>query len=202
MAHQWYATLLSALGRHDEALHQIELAEAFDPLSHAISVTSAIIRVTARDYKAAIAQLERTLELDPDYFSAYVYLMLCYTELGRYEDARWAYEEILRLRPEVPQWSFFLANAHARAGREDAARELLAGLTGESDSPTLRAWVHATLGDIDASFELLERELTDGSWSMFVFFRALLFFMDEGPFFDPLTSDPRFDELIERANLP
>jgi hypothetical protein len=37
---------------------------------------------------------------------------------------------------------------------------------------------------------------------MFVFFRALLFFMDEGMWFEPLKPDPRFDALLERAHLP
>jgi serine/threonine-protein kinase len=201
-AHQWYATLLAARGRGEEAVREIRLAEQLDPLSHAIGVTAAVILFVDRNYQDAIDQLNRTLDLDPEYFSAYVWLMMSYSEIGRYEDAIRAYEQLIRLRPDISQWTLFLANVHGKAGETERAREILERAREETDDRILSAWVYATLGDIDRAIELLAQDLDDESWNMFVFFRNLVFYADEGPWFDPLRSDPRFENLIARMNLP
>jgi Tfp pilus assembly protein PilF len=39
-AHHWYAVLLSALGRHDEAMAEMERARRLDPLSPIINVNN------------------------------------------------------------------------------------------------------------------------------------------------------------------
>ncbi len=70
-AHQWYATLLAGFGRIEEAIREIRRAEELDPLSHAISVTVATVLFLARDYDATIEQLEKTLALEPTFFSAH-----------------------------------------------------------------------------------------------------------------------------------
>lgn len=53
----------------------------------------------------------------------------------------------------------------------------------------------------DRALGLLEQMLDDESWSFFVLFRTWLFYMNVGPWYDPLRSDPRFDVLLERMNF-
>jgi serine/threonine-protein kinase len=201
-AHQWYATLLAALGRGEEALDEIRRAEELDPLSHAVSVTAGIVRFVNRDYEGAIEQLEKTLELEPDYFSAYAWLQGAYSELGRYEEAIRAYERLAELRPDMPGSDLSLALIHARCGRREKALEILDQVEqGGSD----QAWsgvVYGLLGERTRALELLERSFDDESWRMFVLHRNLLFYLKVGPWFDPLRSDTRFKDLLRRMNFP
>lgn len=200
-AHQWYATLLAALDRPEDALREIRRAEVLDPLSIAISVTHGVVLFVNGDYAGAIEQLNRTLELDPNYFSALVWLLDSYIETGRPEDALAAYERLIEQRPDIPQWEFYLAYLYARTSHYEQAVETLARARTGADDPVLSAMVYAALYERDRALDLLESTLADESWSMFVFFRALLFYMNVGPWFDPLRSDPRFDALLEQMNF-
>ena len=201
-AHQWYATLLAALGRPEEAVREIRRAEALDPASLAVSVATAVVLHVNGDYEAAIEQLRGTLELDPEYFSAVVWEMMTYSEMGRYEDALASSGRLMELRPDVPEFEIFIANVHAKGGEEALARETMERVRAVAEDETLSAWVHATLVEPDDVFALLDAEFADTSWSMFVLFRSLLFYMDAGPWFDPIRDDPRFAELIRRERLP
>ena len=201
-AHQWYATLLAALGRAEEAEREIRRAEALDPASLAVSVTVAVVLHVNRDFERALEQTRRTLELDPEYFSAVVWEMMTYSEMDRYPDALASADRLLELRPDVPEFGIFIANVHAKGGEEALARQTMERVRAVAEDRTLSAWVHATLHDVDAAFDLLDAEFADDSWSMFVLFRSLLFYMDAGPWFDPIREDPRFAELIRRERLP
>ena len=53
-AHHWRSTLLSILGRHEEAIREKEKALAMDPLSLVISTDLARMFYFARDYEQAL----------------------------------------------------------------------------------------------------------------------------------------------------
>ncbi|MGE3705361.1 MAG: protein kinase [Vicinamibacterales bacterium] len=86
-AHQWYAELLSARGRHDEALAAIDRAIGVDPVSLIGNAVRANLLYMARRYDEAIAQSRRTVELDPYFPEVYVYWKRALDEQGRYADA-------------------------------------------------------------------------------------------------------------------
>jgi serine/threonine-protein kinase len=119
-AHQWYATLLCALDRMDEALGEIRRAEELDPLSHAISVTVGVILLLARDYDGAIEQLHKTLELEPHFFSAHQVLGGAYALKGRYEQAIAATERAIELNPDSPDQLGGRATIYALWGRSSS----------------------------------------------------------------------------------
>ena len=83
-AHQGYGFLLTALGRHDEAVASAFRGATLDPVS-----TSGYGRqlYRARRYDEAITQYERALELFPDRRSTLVFLADAYTWSGRYQEA-------------------------------------------------------------------------------------------------------------------
>jgi len=200
-AHQWYATLLAALGRGEEALDEIRRAEELDPLSHAVSVTAGIVRFVKRDYEGAIEQLEKTLELEPDYFSAYTWLVSAYSEVGLYEEAIRAYEKLVEVRPDMPGRDLILAQIYARCGRREKAMEILDQVEQRGSDEAWGGLVYGLLGERTRALEWLEQSLDDESWRMFVLHRNLFFYLKVGPWFDPLRSDPRFDELLRRMNF-
>ncbi len=194
-AHQWCATLLAALGRSDEALREIRLAEELDPLSHAISVTAVVVLYAAREYDTALEQLNRVLELEPNFASVHAWFGVIHAEQGRYQEAIDAIDRALELNPDNPNQLFGLAYAHARMGQREKAIEVVNRAREEG----VRGWlgmIWATLGDMDRAFECMEEALHEGeSWDAMFYVRTF-------PPWDPLRSDPRYHEFLRRMNFP
>src|SRR2546430_12115339 len=87
VAHQWYATYLTAQGRFDEAIAQIERARQLDPLSLIINTDAGQILLFARRYKEAEEKLTETVRLDPRFGLARIWLGCVYVEQKRYAQA-------------------------------------------------------------------------------------------------------------------
>ena len=193
-ARQWYAALLALLGRLDEALREIRHAEELDPLSHAISVTVGMILTQSRDYDAAIEQLQRTLELEPDFFSAYAWLAIAYAHQGKFRESQHAAERIRELRPDHPAARLLLALTFARSGQREKAEDILEQLKERGAEAGAIGIIHAGLGQLDEAFEWLHRAAKERSWIMSD--------LKVSPWFDPLRSDPRYQDLLRQLNLP
>jgi len=78
-ARQWYAKLLTALGRHEEALAEIKHAQDLDPPSLITGAVAGFVYYFARQYDQVIYHSQKNLELDPHF-------TLTYWTLG------WAYQ--------------------------------------------------------------------------------------------------------------
>jgi serine/threonine-protein kinase len=194
-AHQWYATLLAALGRPEEALQEIHLAEELDPLSHAISVTAVVVLYAARQYDTALEQLNRVLELEPNFASVHAWFGVIHAEQGRYQEAIDAIDRAFELNPDNLNQLFGLAYAYARMGEREKAVEVV----NRAREGGVRGWlgmIWATLGDMDSAFECMEEALHEGeSWDAMFYVRTF-------PPWDPLRSDPRYHEFLRRMNFP
>lgn len=87
---------------------------------------------------------------------------------------------------------------HAAAGRKEQARKILEELEARrgnrSVPPYFLAWVAALVGDNDQAMKWLETAFRQKA-SLMVAVRA-------EPFFEPLHSDPRFQDLLRRMNFP
>ncbi|MGH9411117.1 MAG: protein kinase domain-containing protein, partial [Vicinamibacterales bacterium] len=86
-AHHRLALLLSALGRHDEALDEIQRAHELDPLSLIIGTAVGRVLHFQRRYDDAIDQIRRTLDLDPRFMQARFDLGMACAQAGRYDEA-------------------------------------------------------------------------------------------------------------------
>ena len=195
-AHHRFALLLSAVGRHDEALREIRTAQELDPLSLIIGTAYGRTLHFARRYPEAIAQFQRTIEVDDSFVQAHFDLGMSYVQAGKYAAAIAAFERHLEGPRRRPVMVAVLGHAYAMDRQEGRARSILAELTalGDADGANAgRAYIHAGLRELDESVALLERayELHEG----------LLVFLKVEPMIDPLRSHPRFLALMSRMGL-
>src|SRR5207237_2410828 len=85
--HHSYAALLSAMGRHEEALREIRLAQQLDPLSLVINTELAWHLHMSRDFEGSIEQCWRVLTMEPKFAPAQQTLGLAYEQAGMYDEA-------------------------------------------------------------------------------------------------------------------
>jgi TolB-like protein/Tfp pilus assembly protein PilF len=196
LAHQWLALLLSRLGRHDEALREIAVAQTLDPLSPVVSSAAANILYYARRPDDAMQQCARAIQLDGTFALARIQLGLILDQKGQSAEA----VRQLAAFGAVPRASnagvaaFAIAAAHA--GNRDVARDLLHDLEQRAPAQSTEyfaAAVHAALEERDAAFFWLERAYRAHN--------AYLGFAKVDPALDPLRDDPRFSSLIARLHL-
>src|SRR3954451_24311429 len=70
-AHHWYAWHLSLLGRYDEAIAEMRIAESLDPLSLIINADFAELLLIAHSYEESIRYSRKTIEMDPAFALAH-----------------------------------------------------------------------------------------------------------------------------------
>ncbi len=194
-AHQWYATLLAALGRMDEAIREIRRAEELDPLSHAIGVTVGVVLFIARQYEAALEQLHKALELEPNFASTHAWLGIVNAQLGRNDLVKPSIDRAFELSSGNRNVLTGLAWLYARTGQRDEALKIV-GQVDTEGSAGWRGVIYAMLGELDRAFELMGQAVEAGGASNAVFYLKVF------PWYDPLRSDPRFEQLLKRLNFP
>ena len=85
---------------------------------HAISVTVATVLFMARDYDAAIEQFEKTVALEPTFFSAHPWLGNVYAGKGMYHEAIRSVERAVdECKPDKPGSTKNRVLEQARSGR-------------------------------------------------------------------------------------
>jgi len=197
-AHQWYGELLSQLGRHEEALAEINQAQQLDPLSLIINASRGWLLLTAGRDDLAIEQLRRTLEIDPHFAHAHFFLGYAYLRKGALAEAIAEFQRAITLSPNVPQYKSGLGHAYGRAGKSTEARKLLDELKEQSKRRYVSwcdfAAIYAGLGKKDRAFASLEKAYEQHD---VVLVRATSGWSS----FDPLRSDPRFQDLVRRLGL-
>jgi DNA-binding winged helix-turn-helix (wHTH) protein/Tfp pilus assembly protein PilF len=96
-AHHWFATFLHSIGRHDEALSEIQLARKLEPNSSAIIADQGELLRGAGRTDQAVRVLQQLEAAEPDFVSPHRYLRFAYFESGDYPDAiaEWKKEALL-----------------------------------------------------------------------------------------------------------
>jgi tetratricopeptide (TPR) repeat protein len=81
-AHHWYATALMAMGRHNEAMVEIDRAQKLDPQSAAILADRALIVFNGGQQEQGIRGLQEMEQSDPAFLSPHRYLKDIYLTRG------------------------------------------------------------------------------------------------------------------------
>ena len=167
-AHQWYANLLVAAGRFDEAEREMRRAQQLDPLSLIASAALGWVRYFAGRHDEALAQFRLTLALDEDFELAYLWSGWSLEELGRYDEAIAMLEEAVA-RSEGSGISIAsLARVHALSGNRAEAERLLEALLGSGEYvPSYEiAKAYLALEQTERAAEWLQRAVEQRSHSM------------------------------------
>jgi TolB-like protein/DNA-binding winged helix-turn-helix (wHTH) protein/Flp pilus assembly protein TadD len=194
-AHHWYAWHLSLLGRYDEAIAEMRKAENLDPLSLIINTDLAELLLLAHSYDESISQSRKTIEMDPNFALAHNQLGQAYLQKQMQDEAITELQKAVQLSAGSPTCLANLARAYAASGKKSEAAKLLTDLKKRS-SPGYShaseiAVVYAALGDKNQAITWLETGYEE-RFNPGVLLR---------PGFDPLRSDPRFQELVRRIGL-
>ncbi len=190
--HQWYANLLTAAGRFDEAEQEMRRAQQLDPLSLIASAALGWVRYHAGHYESALEQLQLTLALDPGFELAYLWSGWAFEALGEYDDALLMLQEAVTRSGGSGISIASLARLHALRGEREDAERLLAGLLeAASYVPSYeigKAWF--ALQEPERANEWLQRAFDQRSHS--------LVFLHVDPQLAAQRSDAAFNRLAAR----
>jgi adenylate cyclase len=194
-AHQFFAMLLVALGRFEEAREVIRVGTRLNPAGH-LHHLMVMADMAAGNYAPAIEHQEKEIEHDPSSVGKRVYLGLTYLAAGRREEALRQADTPLTGASDDERFDHALLNA--LVGRADAARRVAAdterGKSKSYTSATHLAMLYAALGDRAKALDLLEKDARDGDRVLWLFYR--------GVWFDSIRQDPRFVALLRTYGLP
>jgi len=193
MAHHWYGSvLLNALGRFDQAIAEVKRALELDPVSPIFSVSLGAVYTRARRYDEAIAQLQDTVEMHPEFYWAHRFLGWALELKGATGQAMAEYRKAFELNDD-PVVLALLAHAEASIGKQNEARQILAQLTEEATARYVPAYafavIHLSLGEKDQALDWLEKAARDHDGLYSIFFNV-------DQYLDPLRGDPRFEALV------
>src|SRR5262249_36544484 len=182
-AHHWYAaSCLAPMGRLDEAMEQILVAQALDPISSIIARDVAVVHCYRQDLGAALDQCDLTIELNPHFPPAYWILGLVQEQRGDFDESIAAFQRANQLSPQSPKMHAGLARSYALSGKKDEAVRMLEALHALAEkryvSPFDIATVHFALGERDDGFQWLTKAFRDRSFEVMT-----------------LKVDPRFDNV-------
>ena len=194
-AHQWLGIYLSYSGRFDEGLERMHAAQTLEPSSPIYGALLGMLLTYDRRYDEAIVLLEKTLELDPALATARTYLALANMRRGEYE---LAWQHLEQAASPAPGSAAYRGQIYALSGRRVEAEAEVEQLIARSAERYVSAYdistIYAALGDVDETFSWLERALEERS--------QLIGWLPWDPVFDGMRSDPRYDNLVRRLNLP
>ncbi len=194
--YHWHALHFAYMGQLEEAITEIKKAEELDPVSVIVTANEGMLLHFFRHDDEAVAELQKALEMDPNFILAHSTLGAVYTSQGRYDEAIAERKKAVELSK-----GFFglagLGRAYAQAGRRAEAEKIIKELQEQARRdyvhPSHLALIYIGLGDKDSAFAWLEKAYAEHSF---------LYFLKSDPNFDPLRSDPRFQDLLRRMNLP
>ena len=193
-AHQWYAEHLAWRGRFDEALQESERARQLDPLSLIIASDHGATLYYARQFDRAIAQLAKVREMDPDFPRASI-ILDAYLQKGMLDEAMADFKKM-----PSGNWPWYWSNAayvYGRSGHaneaEQALHKLLVITRQQPVDSIVVVQAYIGVGNNNQALVWLEKAYAEHSNGLTA--------LRVDPMYDPLRSDPKFQDILRSAGL-
>jgi serine/threonine-protein kinase len=196
--HHWYALYLAGQGRLDQAMSEIKIALALDPLSVGVNGQFGELLVLMRRYDDAILARRQFIATGAAIDRTYLQLAEALALKGDYDEAL---SELAKASPSGGERIQLLAEkgyTYGAAGRQDEARavidELLTLQRQRADGAAgALATAYAALGDRDRAFAWLDQARRS--------YDPVIVHLKVDPRFDKLRGDARFAKLLATVGL-
>ncbi len=194
MAHALFADTLAHHGKFEEAIQQIELARALDPVSVVTNSMAWHVYFSARRYDEALRVILSTIEVDPEFGPGYWRLGISLEQKGEYLKAIDALHGG-EAEQEASELRDALASHGARGYWQRKLETLLRQRAPQEHygfSPIARCYMR--IGKRQQALATLEKgyEMHDP---------YLIFWLPVYEEFDPLRSDPRFQRMLHGLGI-
>jgi len=188
-----YGWFLVTMGRFSAAMGEAQRAVERDPLSVSANLALGDVYFWAHQDDQAIAQLRRTAELEPGDSRAHEFLTGMYEQKQMYGEAIAELQKVVTLGGAPPEELAGLRHAYQQSGPEGYWMWRLSDAK-RRNTPYEIALVYAHLGNAGQAVVWLEKSYQQHDWHMIQLntLRA----------WDPVRSDPRFQNLLRRMNFP
>jgi TolB-like protein/DNA-binding winged helix-turn-helix (wHTH) protein/Tfp pilus assembly protein PilF len=194
-AHQYYSTVLTTMGRFDEAIAEAKRALDLDPLSVPASTTLGIRYFYAGRIPEAMIQFAKTIDASPEFAVAHWGLAQGHRVNGNTARELDELQRAVDLSGNSAYMRAHLAFGLATAGNRERASHIQRELEGESreryQSPYHQALIAVGLGDREAMMRALERAFADRS--------GWMVFLPVEPEFAGVRETPEFQRLLARV---
>ena len=151
----------------------------------------------SRRYDEAIEKLSNTLEMDPNFLFANIWLGTCYTIKGLYKEAISTLEKAVVFSVDMTYLVGILGYAYGLSGQKDEALKRLKQLNELAKekyvSSLYKAWIYQGLNKMDQALEHLEKAYLERDSNIVL--------AKVSPFFDHLLDDPRLKALVKKIGL-
>jgi tetratricopeptide (TPR) repeat protein len=192
-----YAQFLWVMKRPEEAMAQMERAMQLDPLNEVVQLHHAFLLQSAGRDDEAIAQVRKLLRTSPQHPMLHQMLSVSLLRKAMYEESlaemKASYSSIGDLEVEEA-----LTQGYAQSGYRGAMRSVADLMAARAHKTYVNSFevaaLYAIAGENDQAFEWLEKSLEERSPHMP--------YLDAYIELEPLRSDPRFQDLLRKMNLP
>jgi len=196
-AHQWYSLMLRDEGRFDEAVSEMKRAQELDPLALTSSLNVAQNYLLLRgDVNAALEEVRRVVDLDPNYPRGHELLGWIYLKQGRNSEAIAELQKAVSFGSDRRTFGS-LGYAYGISGKRAEAESMLKEVQAKYERHEALgqdvAAVYAGLGDKDHVFTWLEKDF-QGRVGPLSRIRWVLLF-------ESIRNDPRYADLLRRMGL-
>jgi serine/threonine protein kinase/Tfp pilus assembly protein PilF len=196
----WYALFLAGEGRGDEAIAQEKQAVALEPLNLKYNDNLALVYHLAGENALGLEQFRKTIEIDPNYASAYA--NVCTTNLAMRQYDLWLqnWKKAVTLTNDRDNLAVVeeAEDAYAKSGFPAAIRRIiemqLQSAKRKYVDPAEIGFNYAAAGEKEQAFAWLDKASAEKSYSVN--------YLKVDSRADTLRSDPRYAVLLKKLGLP
>lgn len=192
-AHQWYAELLGAEGRLDEALDEFRLARRADPLAAIMPFAMGWFQMYTERWEEAFAYCQEALTLDPRFQAAISSLAILNLRAGKFDQARARFREYTTIVGFDPATYLALVDALENPALKNKALAMMAQEPSMRDGVQSKSIYLMLLNEPELALDSLERAFAEGD--------SYAIHMNRIDLFDPLRGNPRFQAMLKKMNM-